>query len=146
MKTLKDKEKESAEIKETDIVFDCPFCGKSLAIDFRGAGLNIACTDCGGIVEVPIPEGMEIADFDSSTEEQEILIINLRKSLALAEARIRDLEHEVQELSRRREDLEKSRTDNIYRFGAIGEKSGLIQKAVEEIVESARKIAEISKI
>ncbi len=33
-----DEPQESAEIRESDIVFDCPHCGKSLAIDFRGAG------------------------------------------------------------------------------------------------------------
>ena len=75
---------EPAEIKETDIVFDCPHCSKSLAIDYRGAGLTIPCTDCGKNVQVPIPEGMEITDIDSSEEEQEVRILNLRRSLAAA--------------------------------------------------------------
>ena len=46
---------EAAEIRDTDIVFDCPHCGKSLVIDYRGAGLQINCSECGESVLVPIP-------------------------------------------------------------------------------------------
>lgn len=84
--------RDSNEIKETDIIFDCPNCGKSLAIDYRGAGLTIPCTDCGQYVDVPIPEGMELTDIDGSDEEQEMRILNLRRSLGVAEARIAELE------------------------------------------------------
>ena len=35
---------EEAEIRDTDIVFDCPHCGKNLVIDYRGAGLQINCS------------------------------------------------------------------------------------------------------
>lgn len=31
----------ATEIRDTDIVFDCPHCGHNLAIDYRGAGLQI---------------------------------------------------------------------------------------------------------
>ena len=44
----------AAEIRDTDIVFDCPHCGKNLVIDYRGAGLQINCSDCGEQVLVPI--------------------------------------------------------------------------------------------
>lgn len=36
-----------------DIAFDCPHCGKSLAIDMRGAGLMIHCPECRQVVQVP---------------------------------------------------------------------------------------------
>ena len=42
-----------AGIKPNDIVFDCPHCGKSLAIDGRGAGLMVTCPDCHRDVVVP---------------------------------------------------------------------------------------------
>ena len=45
-------------IRDTDIVFDCPHCGHNLAIDYRGAGLQIECVNCGESVLVPIPDGM----------------------------------------------------------------------------------------
>ncbi len=54
----------SAEIRDTDIVFDCPECGKNLVIDYRGAGLQINCSQCGASVLVPIPDGMELSDLD----------------------------------------------------------------------------------
>lgn len=135
----------SEEIKDTDIVFDCPYCGKSLAIDYHGAGLNIPCSDCGKLVAVPIPEGMELGDIDGTTEEQELTIINLRKALVAAEEKVKRLEADVSEMNSRRESLEKIRTDQIYRFGAIMEKNGIIQKALNEIADSARKISEIAR-
>ena len=55
---------EGAEINDTDIVFDCPHCGHNLCIDYRGAGLQINCTECGEAVLVPIPDGMNISDLD----------------------------------------------------------------------------------
>ncbi len=95
----------TADIKETDIVFDCPHCGKSLAIDYRGAGLTIQCSDCDNDVQVPIPDGMELDDIDSSNEEQEIRVMHLRKSLSDAYERIQGLENTIEELNVRREDI-----------------------------------------
>ena len=54
------------EIRSSDIVFDCPFCQKSLAIDCRGVGLTITCPDCDNRIQVPIPDGMDMSDIDSS--------------------------------------------------------------------------------
>jgi transcription elongation factor Elf1 len=135
----------SPEIKETDIVFDCPNCGKSLAIDYRGAGLMIPCTDCGKSVQVPIPEGMDISDVDSTEEEQEVRILNLRRSLASAESRIVELETQVEELASRREALEKKRVDDLYRFGQVLEKAGVIQTALATIAEALKTISAIAE-
>ena len=55
---------DEADIRDTDIVFDCPHCGKNLVIDYRGAGLQINCSECGETVLVPIPDGMERRDLD----------------------------------------------------------------------------------
>jgi len=142
---MTDKPDDSTEIKETDIVFDCPHCGKSLAIDYRGAGLTIPCTDCGRNVQVPIPEGMEITDIDSSEEEQEIRILNLRRSLASAEQKIEQLSSEVEEMATRRETLEKVRTEHIAKFGMIMEKVSAIQKSLEEIHKVVGKITEMAR-
>ena len=68
---MTDTQNEEAEIRDTDIVFDCPHCGKNLVIDYRGAGLQIECSDCGEPVLVPIPDGMDISDLD--IDEGEIL-------------------------------------------------------------------------
>jgi len=128
------------DIKETDIVFDCPYCGKSLAIDYRGAGLSIPCSDCGRDVEVPIPEGMELTDIDSTVEEQELRILNLRRSLATAEARIKTLELEAAPLRTDHDLLEKIKREGGARSGEIGARVDAVRHALEE---SARKLAEI---
>ena len=61
-----DVDVEDAEIRPTDIVFDCPHCGHNLCIDLRGAGLQTKCVECGESVLVPIPDGMKIDDLDLS--------------------------------------------------------------------------------
>jgi len=142
---MTDRPDDSTEIKETDIVFDCPHCGKSLAIDYRGAGLTIPCTDCGKNVQVPIPEGMEITDIDSSDEEQEVRILNLRRSLAAAEQKIEQLAAEVEDMTTRREMLEKVRMNYISRFGVVMEKVASIQKSIEEIHKALNKISEVAR-
>jgi len=63
-----------AEIEESDIIFDCPQCAKSLAIDERGSGLMITCPDCGTRIQVPYPEpGTGPSELETVT--------NLRQSM-----------------------------------------------------------------
>lgn len=126
---------ETTEIKDTDIVFDCPHCSKSLAIDYRGAGLTIPCTDCGNYVEVPIPEGMDIADIDSSAEEQEVRILNLRRSLSSAESRIAQLEEELMAMMSRREQLEDARTNNLGSLKTIRENAQKVKDGLTLVAE-----------
>ena len=142
---MADAPMDAVDIKETDIVFDCPNCGKSLAIDYRGAGLMIPCSDCGTNVQVPIPEGLELDDIDSSDSEKETRILNMRRSLVAAEERIKHLESEVDELSVRRDQLEKARSENMFRFGTILERTGQIQKSLEEIAVALHQISESAK-
>ncbi len=139
------------EIRTSDIVFDCPFCQKSLAIDCRGAGLMITCPDCQNKVQVPIPEGMEVSDFDSSEEDQEVRLIQLREVLASSQNRIVELETELGDLSQRRTALEKLRSENTVRFDVISRELEVIQRSLVRIAEvlesaseSARKAASAS--
>ncbi len=88
------EEIDAEDIPETDIVFECPHCSKSLSIDQRGAGLVIRCTQCGNPVTVPIPEGMEIEDFDATPEELSAQLLHTRQALAKAQKRIEELEAE----------------------------------------------------
>jgi transcription elongation factor Elf1 len=136
---------ESSEIKDTDIVFDCPHCGKSLAIDYRGAGLTIPCTDCGKNVQVPIPDGMEISDIDNSAEDQEIRILNLRRSLSAAELKIERLSVEIDSMTIRRESLEKTRMSNMGKFSQVLERVSALQKLQEDSLKQMQKIVEICK-
>jgi hypothetical protein len=142
---MADTPEKQAEVKETDIVFDCPHCGKSLAIDYRGAGLIIPCSDCGKDVEVPIPEGMELTDIDSSGEEREILILNLRRSLAAAEYRIGQLEAKIKEFTSHHEAAEKVRARDEARFRTIHEKVEPAQTALDEVSKGLKAIGEASR-
>ena len=80
------------EIRDTDIVFDCPHCGHNLAIDYRGAGLQINCVNCGESVLVPIPDGMKIDDLDIEPGEILKQLFATRRHLQKAEQRIEELE------------------------------------------------------
>ena len=82
---------EEAEIRDTDIVFDCPHCGKNLVIDYRGAGLQINCSECGQSVLVPIPDGMELADLDLDSGEILKQLIATRRNYQKAELKIQAL-------------------------------------------------------
>ncbi|MBN1557196.1 MAG: hypothetical protein JW951_03520 [Lentisphaerae bacterium] len=129
------------DIRPTDIVFECPHCGKSLAIDYHGAGLTIPCTDCGEDVEVPIPEGMEVYDIDSSEEEQEIRILNLRKSLVAAEQRISELENQFEALRARHERLEDAHGRVGGRFAVITAQVANIRRGLQELAGALEKIS-----
>ena len=121
------------EVRETDVVFDCPFCSKSLAMDVRGAGLVIACPDCGGQVQVPIPEGLDIADLDAVNGDEEVRIIHLRELLLSAQVRVRELEEEVEGLRQRRDALEQLRAENTVRFDVLGREMENIQRSLGRI-------------
>ena len=43
-------------IREDDILFDCPICGKNLVIEGIGRGLKILCPQCQSKIEVPNPK------------------------------------------------------------------------------------------
>jgi hypothetical protein len=95
------------DVPATDITFECPHCAKSLSIDPRGAGLVILCVQCGERVTVPIPEGLEIEDFDASPEEISIQLLHARQNLAKAQARITELELELNEMQAYRENVQR---------------------------------------
>ena len=84
-------------IRDTDIVFDCPHCGHNLAIDYRGAGLQINCVQCGESVLVPIPDGMKIDDLDLDPGEILKQLFATRRNLQRAEARAEALEAKLAE-------------------------------------------------
>ncbi len=129
------------EIKDTDIIFDCPHCAKSLAIDYRGAGLTIKCSDCGGDVQVPIPDGMELEDLDRPLEDQELQIIQLRRSLLKAQDRISELENAVEDLMERRDTLERDRSEQTLRMGSVLEKTGVIDASLKEITRALESVS-----
>ena len=86
------------EIRDTDIVVDCPHCGKNLVIDYRGAGLQINCTECGEPVLVPIPDGMELTDLDLDPGEILKQLFATRRNYQKAEAKVEALKARLVQL------------------------------------------------
>ena len=84
-------ETRETEILDTDIEFSCPHCGENLVIDYRGAGLEIKCTKCGGSALVPIPDGMQLADLDLDKGEILMQLFATRRNYMRAELEIQKL-------------------------------------------------------
>ncbi len=109
-------ESEGDEIRATDIVFDCPHCNHNLAIDYRGAGLQITCVECGNPAQVPIPDGMKIDDLDLSTGELLSQLFQTRRMLQKSEQNVAELEEALNSIKLRRTELERARTATMHRF------------------------------
>ena len=77
---LETQSADGAEIRDTDIVFDCPHCSKTLVIDYRGAGLQIT-----------IPDGMELTDLDMDPGEILKQLFATRRNYQKAETRVQGL-------------------------------------------------------
>ena len=82
---------EEADIRDTDIVFDCPHCGKNLVIDYRGAGLQTSGSECGEPPLVPIPDGMELNDLDLDPGEILKQLFATRRNYQKAELKVQEL-------------------------------------------------------
>lgn len=136
---------DQTDIRDSDIVFDCPCCEKSLAIDCRGAGLTIACPDCGNKIQVPIPENMEVSDIDSSDEDKAVRIIHMREVIAESQGQIMALEAELRDVALRRDLLETIRTENAIRFDVIQHEIEAIQRSLLRISEALSSAAEAGK-
>ena len=112
-------ESEGDEIRATDIVFDCPQCGHNLAIDYRGAGLQITCVECGSPVQVPIPDGMKIDDLDLSTGELLSQLFQTRRMLQKSEQHVVELEETLNSVKLRRTELERARMTTMHRCAEL---------------------------
>ncbi len=135
----------SDEIRNSDIVFNCPCCEKSLAIDCRGAGLTIACPDCGNKIEVPIPDNMDVTDIDSSDEDKAVRIIHMREVISQSQEQIMELESELKDVAMRRDALETIRTENAIRFDVLQHEVEVIQRALLRISEVLSSVSDTGK-
>ena len=107
----------STDFEPTDIIFDCPQCGKSLAINERGAGYLITCPDCKNEIQVP---GM-----DHSLDDEEDSRASQRVAMDATTTALN--EHIAQ--------LRNQRTLDLKKLRAINEELGLIQASIDRIVD-----------
>lgn len=128
---------------EDDIVFDCPSCGRELAINFQGAGLKVSCPHCNERVDVPIPEDVHILEEDDEDtppetksdvmDAKDLKIVELAEQLGLSESRVNELVQELVETRQRRKTLENERHENLKRFKLMAEEINALQNALDRL-------------
>jgi len=121
------------EIRPTDIVFDCPNCGHNLAIDYRGAGLQITCVECKMPTLVPIPDGMNVTDLDLSPGELLAQLFQTRGMLAKRDMQIAELSQALDSVKARRSELERSRMTTLHRYAELVNMCQTITRAQTEV-------------
>lgn len=128
------------EIREGDILFDCPHCGKNMAIEAAGAGLMVPCAGCGKQIQVPIPDastpetplaGAGRGPAAGADEDPQAVIRQLDAALALANQQVDKLLAEKEALQERRSFLEQLRVANTTRFGQIAHELSTVQDALD---------------
>jgi len=128
------------EIRPTDIVFDCPHCGHNLAIDYRGAGLQIKCVECGMPTLVPIPEGMSVTDLDLSPGELLSQLFQTRGVLNKREQQIAELSQALDSVKARRSELERSRMTTLHRYAELVNMCQNITRAQTDITSTLNRM------
>ncbi len=130
---------DTTEIREGDILFDCPYCGKNMAIESAGAGLMVPCANCGKPVQVPIPDSATpeapVAAAPRPVpvegEDPEATIRQLDAALAMANGQIDRLLAEKEALQERRAFLEQFRIVNASRLEQIAKELSAVQDALD---------------
>lgn len=139
---MSNEPKQATEIREGDILFDCPYCGKSMAIESAGSGLMVPCASCGRAVQVPIPDaGTPEAPVAAvprpsveGEEDPQAVIQQLDAALAMANEQIDRLVAEKEALQERRSFLELVRTSNAERLDRIAAELASVQDALDRAV------------
>ena len=119
----------ASEFTDDDIIFECPFCGKSMAIDKRGMGLTITCPECDGLVRVPVVSGktdrkpdsvaMPVEGLADALEESRVELDEMKEKLAAVEAL--------------RDKLEQQSRDHEEKLAILRKEFGKIQSALDQV-------------
>ena len=136
------KQEDTTEVIEGDILFDCPYCGKNMAIEAAGAGLMVPCATCGRSVQVPIPDTgtpeVPVAAVPSPTpaadEDPQITIQQLDAALTMANQTIDRLVAKKEALQERRAFLEQMRITNTGRLKQISAELETMQDALDRVL------------
>ncbi|MDR0994619.1 MAG: hypothetical protein LBN38_08695 [Verrucomicrobiota bacterium] len=130
-----------SEIRDGDILFNCPYCGKSMTIDAAGAGLIVPCANCGKEVQVPIPDVStpEVpvspsAHADMAEQDPMETIHQLDAALAMANQQIDQLMAEKEALQERRAFLEQIRIGSSTRLEQIGHELNGMQDTLDRVL------------
>ena len=130
---------DTSEVREGDILFDCPYCGKNLAIEAAGAGLMVPCVGCGKPEQVPIPDAATPEAPVAAVPRPVVLagedprdtIRQLDEALAIANQQIDRLTAEKESLQERRAFLEQIRVTGAARLERIAAELATVQDALD---------------
>ncbi|MBI3987522.1 MAG: hypothetical protein HY343_11410 [Lentisphaerae bacterium] len=137
-------------LSPSDILFECPYCTKSLAINIKGAGRTIVCPDCSNEIQVPYPEepaenGEEAEAGDTTTDDAGPSNGEaLQTELMAAHEQINTLRTELDELRFRRRYLERVYTDNIKTIQSLNRQLALIRNTVEQMDSILKEVSQKS--
>ena len=121
------------------IVFDCPQCGHNLVVDYRAAGLQVPCSECGAIIQVPIPDAMNLEDLDCDPGELLQQLLQTRRMLVKAGAAAQAAGEKVVELTQQLADYRKTLLAVKARVETLQEAADLAnatRKDVLDIIET----------
>lgn len=126
---MSEKPGNAADFTDDDIFFECPHCGKSMAIDKRGMGLTIECPDCGGLVRVPAESEANVDAPDSVSIPPDAL----EEALESGRKQIDELTGQVRRLAESRDALEKSQTRQKKLLSELKQEFGNIQATLDRV-------------
>jgi septal ring factor EnvC (AmiA/AmiB activator) len=128
---MNEQDTEKSEFTDDDIIFECPFCSKSMAIDKRGMGLTINCPQCSGMVRVPtISESTETGGQPFSVN---MPVEGLADALDESRDEIEALRSKIQELETLWSKFEQQSTEQENKLTALRREFGNIQSALDQV-------------
>ncbi len=134
-------ESKNPTLEGRDILFQCGKCGRSLSIDGRGAGLNIRCPQCDSELEVPIPEGFDLAELDKeisaeAEDDGELEVISREPAPADVpsdnDEKINNLMAEIETLRAHRRYLEQQHTNILKSIKSLTREVGEFHRALDD--------------
>ena len=134
-------ESKNPTLEGSDILFECGQCGKSLAIDCRGAGLNIRCPQCDSELEVPIPDGFDLAELDKAisdsavADKEESASAPDSDSAAVSSAaeQINKLKAELDAIRAQGQSLPPQNADLLQAIKTVSEQIDELRKALDQL-------------
>lgn len=122
---------EKSEFTDDDIIFECPFCAKSMAIDKRGMGLTINCPQCNGLVRVPtVSESTESGDAPHAVN---MPVEGLADALDESRDEIESLRRKIEELEALRSKFEYQSSEQEKKLTSLRREFGNIQSALDQV-------------
>ena len=128
---MNDPVADKSEFTDEDIIFECPFCSKSMAIDKRGMGLTINCPQCSGMVRVPtVSESNEEGNNPHSVN---MPVEGLADALDESRDEIDALKRKIDELEHLRSKFEQQSSEQEQKLTSLRREFGNIQSALDQV-------------